>query len=142
MLFSAFSTEIQAISYDRLSMRVLPAGDSRSSEPTVPSGLQGTAGPHGPPSPSPVPPERTATLVVKTVIVNNFGPPPMTGADFTMHVNGNNPSPTDFPGSASGVTVYLAPRPYAVTRFFKSYHNSFQFAIWSIPAIFFTRVCR
>lgn len=75
----------------------------------------------GPPGPSPMPPERTATLVVKKVVVNNFGPPPVTAADFTIHVNGNNPSPTDFPGSADGVTVFLAPGPYAVTEEFSNH---------------------
>jgi hypothetical protein len=37
-------------------------------------------------------------------------------ADFTLHVDGNNPSPADFPGSESGIDVSLAPGPYAVTE--------------------------
>jgi hypothetical protein len=85
------------------------------------TGPQAPAGPQGPPGPSPIPPERTATLVVKKVVVNNFGPPPVTAGDFTIHVNGNNPSPTDFPGSADGVTVFLAPGPYAVTEEFSNH---------------------
>ena len=75
------------------------------------------AGPQGPPGPSPMPPERTATLVVKKVVVNSVPLAPLISpSDFTMHVNGNNPSPTDFPGSTPGVTVFLAPGPYAVTE--------------------------
>jgi hypothetical protein len=37
-------------------------------------------------------------------------------SDFTMHVNGNNPSPFDFPGSESATSVSIAPGPYAVTK--------------------------
>jgi hypothetical protein len=33
-----------------------------------------------------------------------------------MHINGNSPSPSDFPGSESGIRVSMAPRPYAVTE--------------------------
>jgi hypothetical protein len=33
-----------------------------------------------------------------------------------MHVNGNNPSPTDFPGSESGTNVAIGQGPYAVTE--------------------------
>jgi hypothetical protein len=86
------------------------------------TGPQGPAGPQGPPGPSPMPPERTATLIVKK-IVNNPSPPPVpiTSADFTLHVNGNNPSPTEFPGSAAGITVFLAPGPYAVTEEFSNH---------------------
>jgi hypothetical protein len=63
-----------------------------------------------------VDPPRTATLIVKKAIVNNVGPPFPTASDFLIDVNGDNPSPTRFPGSASGVTVFLAPGPYAVTE--------------------------
>jgi hypothetical protein len=80
------------------------------------TGPQGLTGPQGPPGPSPEPPERTATLIVKKAVVNNFGFPQISAADWVMHVNGNNPSPTDFPGSTAGVTVFLAPGPYAVTE--------------------------
>ena len=37
-------------------------------------------------------------------------------SDFTMHTNGNNTSPTDFPGYESGVDVQLAAGPYGVTE--------------------------
>jgi hypothetical protein len=41
---------------------------------------------------------------------------PYVANDFTMHVNGNNPSPFDFPGSESGTSVSIGPGPYAVTE--------------------------
>ena len=34
--------------------------------------------------------------------------------DFILHVDGNNPSPANFPGLVSGTTVMIAPGPYAV----------------------------
>src|ERR671920_1498654 len=37
-------------------------------------------------------------------------------SNFTMHVNGNNPSSFDFPGSESWTSVSIAPGPYAVTK--------------------------
>jgi hypothetical protein len=37
-------------------------------------------------------------------------------ADFTLHVDGNNPSPADLPGSEAGIDVSLAAGPYAVTE--------------------------
>jgi hypothetical protein len=52
---------------------------------------------------------RTATLIVKKVVVNNIGNPLISPADFIMHINGNNPSPTDFPGSVAGELVFLVP---------------------------------
>lgn len=63
-----------------------------------------------------VDPPRTATLIVKKIIVNNVGAPFPTASDFLIDVNGDNPLPSRFPGSASGVTVFLAPGPYAVTE--------------------------
>jgi prealbumin domain-containing protein len=63
-----------------------------------------------------VDPPRTATLTVKKIVVNNVGGPFPTASDFLIDVNGENPLPTRFPGSASGVTVFLAPGPYAVTE--------------------------
>jgi hypothetical protein len=36
--------------------------------------------------------------------------------DFIIHVNGNNPSPFDFPGSESGTSASIGPGPYAVTE--------------------------
>jgi hypothetical protein len=49
---------------------------------------------------------RTATLIVKKIIVNNVGAPFPTASDFLIDVNGDNPLPSRFPGSASGVTVF------------------------------------
>jgi hypothetical protein len=36
--------------------------------------------------------------------------------DFTLHINGNNPSPTDFPGLESGTNIALGAGQYAVTE--------------------------
>jgi hypothetical protein len=58
-----------------------------------------------------VDPPRTATLIVRKIIVNNVGAPFPTASDFLIDVNGDNLLPTRFPGSASGVTVFLAPGP-------------------------------
>ena len=59
--------------------------------------------------------ERPGTLIVKIVVVDTLHSP-FPAADFAIHINGNNPSPTDFPGSAAGITVFLDPGPYAVTE--------------------------
>jgi hypothetical protein len=40
----------------------------------------------------------------------------VSASDFIMHVNGNNPSPFNFPGSESGTSVSIAPGQYAVTE--------------------------
>jgi hypothetical protein len=73
-----------------------------------------------------MPPERTATLIVKKIIQNHVA---VTPSDFTLRVNGNNPSPTEFPGSAAGVTVFLAPGPYAVTEEFSN-HPPSNYGTW------------
>jgi hypothetical protein len=36
--------------------------------------------------------------------------------DFTLHINGNNTSPTDFSNSETGVDVQLAAGPYTITE--------------------------
>jgi hypothetical protein len=70
--------------------------------------------------------DRTSTLIV----MKNVTYPPInetelttielrsffTANDFIIHVNGNNPSPFDFPGSESGTSVSIGSRPYAVTE--------------------------
>src|SRR5918996_1640781 len=35
---------------------------------------------------------------------------------YTIHINGNNPSPAFFPGSAVGTTVMIGPGEYSVTE--------------------------
>lgn len=85
-----------------------PQGD------TGPMGPQGPVGPQGPPGPSPEPPERTAALIVKKIVDRQGQPNPAQPADFLMHINGDNAAPSEFPGSESGVTVFLAPGPYSV----------------------------
>lgn len=78
-----------------------------------------------------MPPDRTATLVVKKMVVNNIGNPIISPADYVMHVNGNNPSPTDFPGSSAGVTVFLAPGPYAVTEDFSNHPQEPNYGVYA-----------
>ena len=70
--------------------------------------------------------DRTSTLIV----IKNVTYPPInetepttievrsffTANDFIIHVNGNNPSPFDFPGSESGTSVSIGQGPYAVTE--------------------------
>lgn len=73
-----------------------------------------SAGPAGAAAPGPS--HRTAHLIVINHVDNSA---PGTGSsfnapDFNMQVNGNNTSPTDFPGSESGVDVQLAAGPYGV----------------------------
>ena len=40
----------------------------------------------------------------------------VSASDSTIHVNGNNPSPFDYPGSESVTSVSITPDPYAVTE--------------------------
>ena len=71
----------------------------------------------GDPGTSAKPDERTAKLIViKHVDDSQVSGVTDTASDFTMHVNGNNPSPFDFPGSESGSSVSIALGPYAVTE--------------------------
>jgi hypothetical protein len=67
---------------------------------------------------APGPSHRTAHLKVINHVDNTHIFPGFNSnaPDFTMHVNGNNTSPTDFPGSESGVDVQLAAGPYGVTE--------------------------
>jgi len=53
-------------------------------------------------------------IVIKTVINNNGGN--LSAANFTIHVNGTNATPSAFPGSASGTNVTLNPGSYNVTE--------------------------
>lgn len=82
-------------------------------------GPQGLQGPQGMPGPAgaaaPGPSHRTAHLIVVTHVDNSENSNAQA-SDFTMHTNGNNTSPTDFPGYESGVDVQLAAGPYGVTE--------------------------
>jgi hypothetical protein len=88
--------------------------------PPGPAGAKGDTGPQGlqgPPGISPQPPVRNSTLIViKHVDNSGAGGLRATANDFILHVNGNNPSPFDFPGSESGTKVAIAQGPYAVTE--------------------------
>ncbi|MEK7547005.1 MAG: SdrD B-like domain-containing protein [Patescibacteria group bacterium] len=54
-------------------------------------------------------------LTVIKNVVNNFGGP-LGAADFTMHVDGTNPSASSFSGSESGTVVTLDAGSYSVTE--------------------------
>lgn len=126
---------------DRLSMHAIPAGDPASGSdssisvtrfpnicinctqpgppgPVGPAGPQGPVGPQGPPSPALEPPQRTATLIVVKHVDNKAATDSRTSFanDFIMHVDGNNPSTNNFPGSETGTTMKLAPGEYSVTE--------------------------
>ncbi len=94
-----------------------PQGATGPKGDTGPQGSQGMPGPAGTAAPGPS--HRTAHLIVITHVDNsnpNIGGSSSGEQDFTMHVNGNNTSPTDFPGSEPGVNVQLAAGPYGVTE--------------------------
>jgi hypothetical protein len=82
-------------------------------------GPPGKKGDKGDPGASAQPDERTAKLIV-IKHVDDSGISDVSdvvnASDFTMHVNGNNPSPFDFAGSESGTSVSIAPGSYAVTE--------------------------
>jgi hypothetical protein len=96
-----------------------PKGDKGD---TGAQGLQGEQGPKGDKDDkgaSAQSDERIAKLlVIKHVDDGGFSGVSdiVSASDFTMHVNGNNPSPFEFPGSESGTTISIAPGPYAVTE--------------------------
>jgi hypothetical protein len=52
-----------------------------------------------------MPPARTAHLIVVKHVDNHIGGS-FSASDFTLHVDGNNPSPADLPGSESGIDVH------------------------------------
>ncbi len=56
-----------------------------------------------------------AQLTVIKLVENSFGGV-AAPSDFTINVNGGNPTLATFPGSASGVTVTLEAGPYSVTE--------------------------
>jgi YVTN family beta-propeller protein len=55
------------------------------------------------------------TLVVMKQVINKGGGDKKP-SDFTITVNGNNPTPSSFTGSSSGTTVQLSPGKYKVTE--------------------------
>ncbi|MGA9843596.1 MAG: beta-propeller fold lactonase family protein [Nitrososphaeraceae archaeon] len=74
-----------------------------------------------PPSTSPPlvpePPTKsgTGTLTIKKIVVNDGGGN-RRPSDFTINVDGNNPTPQSFPGSSSGTSVELNNGRYSVTE--------------------------
>ena len=68
-----------------------------------------------PPPPPPPPPVTTGKIIVITK-VNNEGGGDKKPSDFTITINGNNPTPSSFAGSSSGTTVTLNPGRYSVTE--------------------------
>ena len=59
--------------------------------------------------------DAVAKLLVRTVVVND-GSGDALPRDFTMTVGGTNPTPSSFPGSATGVDVALDPGNYSVDQ--------------------------
>jgi len=99
-----------------------PKGDKGEKGDTGPQGIlgeKGDKGDKGDPGTSGQADERTAKLIIiKHVDDSGFSGVSdiVSASDFTMHVNGNNPSPFDFPGSESGTSVSIAPGSYAVSE--------------------------
>jgi hypothetical protein len=69
------------------------------------------------------PPTTTATLTVIKQVIGGTAQP----SDFNIGVNGNNPSPSSFPGSSSGTTVTIGEGEYIVGEGFSvDYSASFS----------------
>jgi YVTN family beta-propeller protein len=66
-----------------------------------------------PPPPPPPPPVTTGKIIVITK-VNNEGGGDKKQSDFTITVNGNNPTPSSFAGSSSGTTITVNEGSYNV----------------------------
>ncbi len=64
----------------------------------------------------PVPPPVTTGKIIVTKQVVNDGGGNKRPSDFTINVDGNNPSPQSFPGSSAGSTVTLEPGKYQVSE--------------------------
>src|SRR6478672_959565 len=62
----------------------------------------------------PVPPPVTTGKIIVTKQVVNDGGGNKKPSDFTINVDGNNPSPQSFPGNSAGSTVTLNPGNYQV----------------------------
>jgi YVTN family beta-propeller protein len=61
----------------------------------------------------PPPPITTGKIIVTKKVINEGGGN-KNPSDFTVTVNGNNPTPSSFAGSSSGTTVNLKPGSYSV----------------------------
>ncbi len=95
-------------------------GDDRSSKSGSSNKLRNETGNESPPTKPPLVPEPpanggTATLKIRKVI-DNTGGGTKRPSDFTINVDGNNPSPKSFPGSSSGTTVELSRGRYSVSE--------------------------
>ena len=67
-----------------------------------------------PPPPPPPPPPVTTGKIIVTKKVNNEGGGDKKPSDFTITVNGNNPTPSSFAGSSSGTTITVNEGSYNV----------------------------
>ncbi|HYZ58865.1 MAG TPA: beta-propeller fold lactonase family protein [Nitrososphaeraceae archaeon] len=63
----------------------------------------------------PPPPDTTATIIVTKKVVNEGGGDKKP-SDFTITVDGNNPTPSSFDGSSSGTTITINEGSYNVTE--------------------------
>jgi YVTN family beta-propeller protein len=63
----------------------------------------------------PTPPVTTAKIIVTKKVINEGGGDKKP-SDFTITVDGNNPSPSSFDGSSSGTSVTLEPGSYSVSE--------------------------
>jgi YVTN family beta-propeller protein len=66
-------------------------------------------------SASPAPPITTGKIIVTKKVINEGGGN-KNPSDFTITVNGNNPSPSSFAGSSSGTTITINEGSYNVTE--------------------------
>lgn len=70
-------------------------------------------------APSQITPPSATLIVIKNLICSSEDPhgcDGITPSSFTIHVTGNNPSPSTFQGSGSGTTVTLGSGPYSVSE--------------------------
>src|SRR5215813_7074088 len=115
----AFNTSFAKPSDHRTSGRSSQDGNDRSSRSNNSNQRNETENQSPPTRPPlvPVPPENsgTGTLNVRKTISNQGGGNNRP-SDFTINVDGNNPSPRSFPGSSSGTTVELSRGRYSVSE--------------------------
>lgn len=93
-----------------------PKGDKGDPGPQGPAGPQGDRGPQGETGPEgPAGQEiEKSYLIVKKRIIDTIGG--SSASDYTIHVNGRNPSPDTFLGSETGTVVTLDFGNYKVTE--------------------------
>jgi hypothetical protein len=95
------------------------------------TGPQGDKGDKGDSGTSSQPAERTVTLnVIKHMYDSQIAGVKdiISASDFIMHINGNNPSPFDFPGSESGTSISIGSGQYAVTETKATTNSPLQFS--------------